>query len=149
MELDNILKLIDHVSKSELSSFSLDEDGTSIKMEAGRISVTASPDNMAVMASDVEIKPAKTEQQHGSNAADTQIQGNVVSSPLVGVFYEASSPDAFVAVGDKVVKGQTLGIIEAMKLMNEIESEYEGTVLEVLVKDKDTVEYGQPLFVIG
>lgn len=53
------------------------------------------------------------------------------------------------AVGDKVVKGQTLGIIEAMKLMNEIESEYEGTVLEVLVKDKDTVEYGQPLFVIG
>ena len=151
MELDNILKLIDHVSKSELSSFSLDEDGTSIKMEAGRISVTASPDNMAVMASDVEIKPAKTEQQHGSNAAVTQIQGNVVSSPLVGVFYEASSPDAdaFVAVGDKVVKGQTLGIIEAMKLMNEIESEYEGTVLEVLVKDKDTVEYGQPLFVIG
>ena len=106
---------------------------------------------MAVMASDVEIKPAKTEQQHGSNAADTQIQGNVVSSPLVGVFYEASSPDAdaFVAVGDKVTKGQTLGIIEAMKLMNEIESEYEGTVLEVLVKDKDTVEYGQPLFVIG
>ena len=77
MELDNILKLIYHVSKSELSSFSLDEDGTSIKMEAGRISVTASPDNMAVMASDVEIKPAKTEQQHGSNAADTQIQGNV------------------------------------------------------------------------
>lgn len=148
MELDNILKLIDHVSKSELSSFSLDEDGTSIKMEAGRISVTASPDNMA---SDVEIKTTKTEQQHGSNAADTQMQGNVVRSPLVGVFYEASSPDAdaFVAVGDKVAKGQTLGIIEAMKLMNEIESEYEGTVLEVLVKDKDTIEYGQPLFVIG
>lgn len=71
MELDNILKLIDHVSKSELSSFSLDEDGTSIKMEAGRISVTASPDNMAVMASDVEIKPAR---QSSSTAVMRQIR---------------------------------------------------------------------------
>ena len=74
--------------------------------------------------------------------------GNVVTSPLVGTFYAAASPDAepFVKVGDTVKKGQVLGIIEAMKLMNEIESEYDGVVEAVLVKNEDVVEYGQPLF---
>ena len=72
----------------------------------------------------------------------------VVTSPLVGVFYAASSPDAepFVKVGDTVKKGQVLGIIEAMKLMNEIESETDGVIEAVLVKNEETVEYGQPLF---
>lgn len=72
----------------------------------------------------------------------------VVTSPLVGIFYSASSPGAedFVKVGDRVKKGQILGIIEAMKLMNEIESEYDGVVEAILVKNEDVVEYGQPLF---
>ena len=73
---------------------------------------------------------------------------NVVTSPLVGTFYASSSPesDAFVKVGDTVKKGQVLGIIEAMKLMNEIESEFDGVVEAVLVKNEEVVEYGQPLF---
>ena len=72
----------------------------------------------------------------------------VVTSPLVGTFYESSSPDAdaFVKVGDTVKKGQVLGIIEAMKLMNEIESEYDGVVEAILVNNEEVVEYGQPLF---
>ena len=72
----------------------------------------------------------------------------IVVSPLVGIFYSASSPEAenFVKVGDTVKKGQVLGIIEAMKLMNEIESEYDGVVEAILVKNEDVVEYGQPLF---
>lgn len=75
----------------------------------------------------------------------------VVTSPLVGVFYSASSPEAepFVKVGDRIKKGQVLGIIEAMKLMNEIESEYDGVVEAILVNNEDTVEFGQPLFRIG
>ena len=72
----------------------------------------------------------------------------VVTSPLVGTFYSASSPDAepFVKEGDSVKKGQVLGIIEAMKLMNEIESEYDGVVEAVLIENEGVVEYGQPLF---
>ena len=72
----------------------------------------------------------------------------VVTSPLVGTFYSASSPEAdpFVQVGDTIKKGQVLGIIEAMKLMNEIESEYDGVVEAVLVENENVVEYGQPLF---
>ncbi len=71
-----------------------------------------------------------------------------MTSPLVGTFYNAASPDsdAFVSVGDTVKKGQVLGIIEAMKLMNEIESEYDGVVEAVLVNNEEVVEYGQPLF---
>ena len=70
---------------------------------------------------------------------------------MVGVFYIASSPEAepFVKVGDRIKKGQVLGIIEAMKLMNEIESEYDGVVEAILVNNEDTVEFGQPLFRIG
>ena len=75
---------------------------------------------------------------------------NVVKSPLVGVFYSSASPDAepFVKVGDKVSKGQVLGIIEAMKLMNDIESDFDGEIVEILVNNKDMVEYEQPLFKI-
>lgn len=74
--------------------------------------------------------------------------GKLIESPLVGTFYAAPSEDAapFVAVGDTVKKGQPLAIIEAMKLMNEIESEYDGTVVEILVENGQPVEYGQPLF---
>lgn len=82
-----------------------------------------------------------------ADAADIP-SDNVVVSPLVGIFYSASSPEAeaFVKVGDRVKKGQVLGIIEAMKLMNEIESEYDGVVEAILVKNEEVVEYGQPLF---
>ena len=75
---------------------------------------------------------------------------NLVCSPLVGTFYLAPSPeeDPFVKPGDTVTKGQTIGIIEAMKLMNEVESEYDGTVAAILVENGEMVEYGQPLMVI-
>ena len=75
----------------------------------------------------------------------------MVESPLVGTFYAAPAEDAspFVSVGDQVKKGQTLAIVEAMKLMNEIESEYDGTITEILVENGEAVEYGQPLFRIA
>ena len=84
-------------------------------------------------------------------AKEEAVTGNEVKSPLVGTFYVAPSEDAapFVQVGDRVKKGQTLAIVEAMKLMNEIESEFDGVVKAVLVDNATMVEYGQPLFIIG
>lgn len=84
---------------------------------------------------------------NGGTTAGAQA-GNIVTSPLVGVFYAAPSEDAapFVSVGDTVKKGQQLAIVEAMKLMNEIECEFDGTIAEVLVENGQAVEYGQPLF---
>lgn len=92
-------------------------------------------------------------QESASSAKETEVMdayGKLITSPMVGTFYAASGPDAppFVKVGDSVKKGQTLCIIEAMKLMNEIESDYTGIVKKILVSNEATVEYGQPLFEI-
>lgn len=75
-------------------------------------------------------------------------EGNVVKAPIVGTFYQSASPDKppFVKVGDKVAKGDVICIIEAMKFMNEIQSEYDGTVAEIMVENEEFVEYGQELF---
>ena len=93
------------------------------------------------------VETAVPAQQEPEQIAEEK-GGNVVKSPLVGTFYAAPSEDAqpFVKVGDTVKKGQTLAIVEAMKLMNEIESEFDGVVTEILVENEDNVEYGQPLF---
>lgn len=103
----------------------------------------------AVQAAAVQGTGAAAE---GAAAAGESLkEGNVVESPLVGTFYAAPAEDAepFVKVGDHVKKGQTLGIVEAMKLMNEIESDYDGVVTAILVQNGDTVEYGMPLFCIA
>ena len=94
--------------------------------------------------------PAAEAPAADSAAEEALPAGNVVKSPLVGTFYAAPSEDAepFVKVGDSVKEGQVLAIVEAMKLMNEIESDFAGTVAEILVENGEGVEYGQPLFVI-
>ena len=93
--------------------------------------------------------PAVSPKEDSTPVPDTE-EGHIVASPLVGTAYLAPAEDAevFVKVGDTVKKGQTLAIIEAMKLMNEIESDYDGEVVKILVENEETVEYGQPLFVI-
>ena len=138
MELENILKLIDKVSASGLTEFTLEEGNLQLSMKKEEMPVKN-------VTTSVEVK--------GAENVPTPVmeeEGNQVTSPLVGTFYLAPSPDAapFVNIGDTVKKGQTLGIIEAMKLMNEIEWEYDGVVADVLVKNGEMVEYGQPLFVI-
>jgi len=87
----------------------------------------------------------------GEPAAPAQPEGHLLKSPMVGTFYRSAGPDkeAFVKVGDKVQKGQTLCIIEAMKLFNEIEAEFAGTVMEVLAENAAPVEFDQPMFVIA
>ena len=97
-----------------------------------------------------QAQPTRIPEQPAAQPQEEKA-GELVKSPLVGTFYAAPSEDAepFVKVGDTVKKGQTLAIVEAMKLMNEIESEYDGVVTEILVNNEETVEFGQPLFRIG
>lgn len=165
MEIKDIVTLIEAVSKNNLTSFVLEENGTklSLKREKERetvVTAVPAPGFAPVSAAPMMSQPAAAFQVSGAseasgaetpaaNAESRDIaSGNTVSSPLVGTFYASPSLDAepFVKTGDRVKKGQVLGIIEAMKLMNEIESEYDGVVEAVLVNNEEVVEYGQPLF---
>lgn len=146
MELDSVLKLINAVSDSSLTSFTLDDGNTKLSFAADRAEVIKNNEFSIVRNTKEEQNSSYEHHENDNIAADST---NVVSSPLVGIFYSAASPDEkdFVSVGDTVKKGQVLGIVEAMKLMNEIESEYDGVVKEILVDNEQMVEYGQPMFV--
>ena len=150
MEFENLVKLIQAVSDSELTQFSFEEKGVSLTMKKEKKERIIAVENTAapqIPIVEVNGNPVNLE----STSRETSLDGNVVKSPLVGTFYVSPSPEEepFVKVGDTVSKGQVLGIVEAMKLMNEIESDYEGTVKQVLVCNEDVIEYGQALFVIG
>lgn len=146
MEFENLLRLVECVSESGLDSFYYEQNGTKIKLK--KSAGTAAP--KAKLSSVAQAKAEVREQAKA--VAEKEISGHVmqIKSPLVGVFYEAPKEGAqpFVSVGDRVKKGQILGIIEAMKLMNEIESECDGIVKEISVKNGDAVEYGQTLFAV-
>ena len=148
MDYDKIKELIEAVSKSNLTRFEVEEGGLKISMRTDKDSK-----NIVVAAS--QTAAATVAEPMVQTAAVPQVEETagtmVVKSPLVGTFYCAPNVDAkpYVQVGDVVKKGQVLGIVEAMKLMNEIESEFEGEIKEILVENEQMVEYGQPLFVIG
>lgn len=170
MTIDEIVTLIQAVSDHGLTSFVYEEGDQKLilkKKKKKNVSQTpvapvvisqpaapvVSPMAVAVPTADAGILgsvKSETSQTEKTGEKETLDIGSdkVVTSPLVGTFYRAPSPEAepFVQVGDAVKKGQVLGIIEAMKLMNEIESEYDGVVEAILVENENVVEYGQPLF---
>lgn len=147
MEINDMIRLIEAVSANSLTGFELEQGDLklSIQKKAPKVIRTAgiSESEELVVAVDTLSQPVSSAPVKAEIASD-----KVVTSPLVGTFYNASAPGAepFVKEGDTVKKGQVLGIIEAMKLMNEIESEYDGVVEAVLVGNEEVVEYGQPLF---
>lgn len=145
MELENLVKLINTVSDSELTGFRYEENGIKLHLTKKGEKVQAT---QVVMGAPVTAEAPKAEVPAKE---ENEVRGKVVESPLVGTFYAAPAEDAspFVSVGDQVKKGQTLAIVEAMKLMNEIENEYDGTITEILVENGEAVEYGQPLFRIA
>ena len=161
MDYQQILELVKEVSKAGLTNFEYTEGNIRIAMSCPqpeeKIVVPASNIALqeAIGVSANSVNGANTAGTEGVAAAQSQAAeavgkkgGNLVKSPLVGTFYAAPSEDAepFIKVGDTVKKGQTLAIVEAMKLMNEIESEFDGVVTEILVENEENVEYGQPLF---
>lgn len=142
MELEKLIKIIQTVSESELTGFKYEEKGMKLHLTKQQEKVVAVPREETVYIKS-EQKGTGEDKKEGQEPC-----GNLMVSPLVGTFYAAPSEQAepFVSVGDPVKKGQTLAIVEAMKLMNEIESEYDGTVAEIFVDNRQAVEYGQPLF---
>jgi acetyl-CoA carboxylase biotin carboxyl carrier protein len=156
-EIREIIKLID---QSSIEKFTFESDGAKIKLEKGN-------HGKRVEESTSQIQPTHSEQQTVKPELSTVKQPEVavapvveaavvdsslikVISPMVGTFYAASSPDlpAFVKQGDKVTSESIVCIVEAMKLFNEIEAETSGEIVEILVKDGQLVEYGQPLFLV-
>lgn len=156
MEFEQILALIDHVSDSKLTSFQYETEDLKLSMKCGKVqTIAVSGADMSAqavvpaagdmpLAGGIAVGTANAAQ----NGETTEPKGSLVKSPLVGTFYAAPSEDAqpFVKVGDQVKKGQVLAIVEAMKLMNEIESEFDGEIAEIYVANGEAVEYGQSLF---
>ncbi|MCI8383673.1 MAG: acetyl-CoA carboxylase biotin carboxyl carrier protein [Clostridia bacterium] len=148
MEYEKIKQLMEDMGNSKLTSIDIDfPDGTKISMkkEEKQVVVESLSTKQVLNVEKPQVIAIETEEK-GQEIE----KGNVVKSPMVGTFYSKPSPDSepYVTVGQKVKKGDVLCIIEAMKLMNEIESEFDGEIVEILVNEEETVEYGKPLFVI-
>lgn len=144
MEYEKIKQLMDDMGNSKLSSIDIDfPDGTKISMKKNE-NVEISTKTMKSSSQEVKKEEPELEQSSNENT------GKIVKSPMVGTFYIKPNPSAnpYVEVGKKVKKGDVLCIIEAMKLMNEIESEFDGEIAEIFIKDGEAVEYGKPLFKI-
>ncbi|CAB5652228.1 MULTISPECIES: acetyl-CoA carboxylase biotin carboxyl carrier protein [Comamonas] len=152
MDLRKLKTLIDLVSESNVSELEITEAEGKVRIvkSGGNVvqQFVAAPMQAAPVqaAAPVAAAPAAAE----APAAPAAVAGHQVKSPMVGTFYRASSPGAkaFVEVGAQVKEGETLCIIEAMKILNEIEADKSGTVTRILVDNGQAVEYGQPLFVI-
>lgn len=156
MDFKEIKELIEAVNSSDISFFELTINDAHIKMDKSlnREILSEKEQDLTtnVVAKEVAEKVACTalETKIKDEEEVTEDNFSIVKSPMVGTFYSAPSEDSedFVKCGDKVSKGDVLCIIEAMKLMNEIECDYSGTIKEILVKNGDMVEYGQPIFKI-
>lgn len=145
MEYEKIKQLMEDMGNSKLTSIDIDfPDGTKISMKKEEKQVIKVTENEPIQNLSAKEEVVET------NDKKSVENGNVVKSPMVGTFYLKPSPNSepYVTVGQKVKKGDVLCIVEAMKLMNEIESEFDGEIIEILVKDEEAVEYGKPLFII-
>ena len=158
MDYKEIKKLMDDMGESKIDSLEIEfPEGIKIKMKKNteKEVLVTQPKNIIEASAPMTV-PVVKENQETSLVKSEESKENqeenfkVVKSPMVGTFYASSSPEKepFVKIGDKVHKGQVLCIVEAMKLMNEIESEFDGEIVEICVKNEDVVEYGTPLFKI-
>ena len=149
MDLRKLKKLIDLVQESGISELEVTEGEEKVRIAK---QLVAAPVAHHVVAAPAAVATAPAAAPAAAPSSEPALPaGHIVKSPMVGTFYRASSPEAsaFVQVGDTVKEGQTLCIIEAMKLLNEIESDASGVIKAILVDNGQPVEFGEPLFVIG
>lgn len=149
MDLRKLKKLIDLVEESGISELELTEDGEKVRIS--RNFTAAAPMQQYAPVQYSAAPAAAPAPAAAAAAAPAEEEGHAVKSPMVGTFYRSPSPDAkaFVEVGDTVAVGDTLCIIEAMKLLNEIEADKAGVIKKILVDNGQAIEYGEPLFIIG
>jgi acetyl-CoA carboxylase biotin carboxyl carrier protein len=158
MDLNQIKQILDLVREHELSEFEIEHDGLRLKVRKDTngshvvtLPASTSPAVAVPAPASVTLQPPGEAAQAAADAlADAEIELAVVKSPIVGTFYRSSEPGSasFVDIGSTVKKGDVLCIIEAMKLMNEIDSEYDGEVVNVYVENGQPVQYGERLFAI-
>jgi acetyl-CoA carboxylase biotin carboxyl carrier protein len=143
MDIRKIKKLIEIIEESDIAELEIKEGEESIRISR----YSAAPATVSYMPTPVAAAPVPTT---ATAPAEEQITGHVVKSPMVGTFYRSASPGTkvFTDVGQSVQVGDTLCIIEAMKILNQIESDKSGTITKILVENAEPVEYGQPLFII-
>ena len=145
MDYEEIKKLINDMGNSNIDELNIEfPDGIKIGMKK------SAKNNVYKIGTQTILKQKEISNTITETKKEEIENSKIVKSPMVGTFYSKPSPDAkeYVKVGDKVSKGDVLCIVEAMKLMNEIESEFDGEIIEIMVKDGETVEYGKPLFKI-
>lgn len=152
-DIETIEKLADIVGKNELSELTVSDGDKSLTIKGKKVlPPPAVPAQMPYMAAPVQAQaaPADTALSESEAAVAGAISGNIIKAPIVGTFYAAPSPDKppFVKVGDEVKKGDVIMIIESMKLMNEIQSDFDGVVDKILVDDGQPVEFDQPVMII-
>lgn len=146
MDMKQIKALLQEFDASTLSKLKITQDAFSIEFEKN-IGAVAAPVMAAPVAVAAAVAPAAVEAAAPAAAVHT---GDMILSPMVGTFYSAPSPDSapFVKAGDRIKKGQVIAVLEAMKIMNELEAEFDCEVLSVLVSDAQAVEYDMPLFAV-
>lgn len=152
MDLRKLKKLIDLVEESGISELELTEGEEKVRISRALMQSSAPVTHYVSAPTPAPAAPAVA--SPAASAAQTpaaEPEGKIIKSPMVGTFYRASSPDAkpFVDVGSSVSAGDTVCIIEAMKLLNEIESEHTGVIKKIFIENGQPVEYGEPLFLIG
>jgi acetyl-CoA carboxylase biotin carboxyl carrier protein len=150
MDLRKLKKLIDLVQESGIAELEITEGEEKVRIN--RVGIPGHPGMMAMPQQlSAPVSTAPTVAIAAAPAAVAEPEGHVVKSPMVGTFYRSSAPGSkpFIEIGQNVSAGETLCIIEAMKLLNEIEADQSGVVKKVLVENGQPVEYGQPLFIIG
>ena len=145
--IENVLTLIDRMAKSGLGKLHLEDGGFKLSIEAKEPVAVQVGELPAAGLANLTMAPPSSPPEGEEEVQET---GTVVASPIVGTFYRAPAPDKppFVQVGSQVKKGDVLFIVESMKLMNEVLSEYDGTVREILAQDGQPLEYGQPVLVL-
>ncbi|HBY87812.1 MAG TPA: acetyl-CoA carboxylase biotin carboxyl carrier protein [Colwellia sp.] len=148
MDIRKIKKLIELVEESGINELEISEGEESVRISRGAVAVQAAPIMQAAPMAAPLAAPVSAAAP--AEAAAPVITGHIVRSPMVGTYYASASPDApaFAEVGKHVNAGDTLCIVEAMKMMNQIEADKSGVIVEVLAKNEDAIEFDQPLFII-